>query len=71
MHVLDAVMIPLEQLDSTNATASATPSAQASATVTNTASPTAATSTAAAPLVETSRFTWGLWAFGVFLFALL
>ncbi|KAF3047918.1 hypothetical protein E8E11_005172 [Didymella keratinophila] len=71
MHVLDAVMIPLEQLESTNGTASATQSAQPSATVTNTASPTAVTSAAAAPLMETSRFTWGLWAFSVSLLALL
>jgi hypothetical protein len=71
MHVLDAVMVPLEQLNSTNATASGTPSAQPSATVTNTVSPTAATSTAAAPLMEISRYTWGLWAFGASLMALL
>lgn len=71
MHVLDAVMIPLEQLNSTSTTASATPSPQPSPTGTNTESSAAATSTAAAPLVEISRVAWGLWAFGASLFALL
>lgn len=70
VHVLDAVMMPLEQLNATNA-ASGTPSVQPSPTATNTASSTAATSTAAAPVTKMLRSTSGLWAFGVSLFALL
>ncbi|KAF2628157.1 FAS1 domain-containing protein [Macroventuria anomochaeta] len=71
VHVLDAIMVPLEQLNSTNTTASGTPSSRPSSTVTNTASPTAASSNAAAPLAKALRFDGALWTFGASLLALL
>ncbi|KZM24782.1 uncharacterized protein EKO05_0003471 [Ascochyta rabiei] len=70
-HVLDAVMVPLEQMNTTNTTASGTPSATPSSTATNTASSTAATSSAAALLAGMVRVDWVLWTFGASLLALI
>ncbi|KAJ4361676.1 hypothetical protein N0V95_001660 [Ascochyta clinopodiicola] len=70
-HVLDAVMVPLEQMNSTNATASRTPSATPSSTATSTGGSTAATSSAAAVLAGSVGAEWALWALGASLLALL
>lgn len=67
MHVLDAVMVPLEQL---NTTASGTPSSNPSSTVTNTAIPTTVSSNAAASFARAMNLEWTLWVLTVSLLAL-
>lgn len=70
MHVLDAVMIPLEQLNSTNPTASGTPNATPSSTAMSSASATAANSGVAAPFAKNLRSDRALWTFGASVLAL-
>jgi hypothetical protein len=69
MHVLDAVMVPLEQLNSTDETASGTPSSGPSSTATNTANPTGAGTNAAVSITKAASFDWALWIFGAFVLA--
>lgn len=60
MHVLDAVMIPLEQM---NATSSATPSSTPSATATGTGSASSsAAAKGAAVSIHTGSWSLSLWA---------
>ncbi|KAH6633521.1 fasciclin domain-containing protein [Boeremia exigua] len=69
IHVLDAVMIPLEQLNSTDPISSATASSTASSTATTTANPSAASSNAASSWKNAGSFDWALGTFVISLLA--
>ncbi|KAH7371292.1 FAS1 domain-containing protein [Pyrenochaeta sp. MPI-SDFR-AT-0127] len=67
VHVLDAVMLPLEQLNSTNATSSAKPSSTPSATgsgsgTSASGTPPASTGAAATVAAGLGEWNWTLWA---------